>query len=424
LKSKHFLNCLLIGVALVAIFFFSTGSQVTRISFSGVSLSATLTVITALLLSAGVIFLVRHLWIRSGTKNFFKYLFFDSFFALPIFLFLLFSLFSLFLAPSLQGLQNFLTIALFGLSIVIFSLAASEKLRGQIFQGIIWATIVFSLASLFLWSLGSEYIDNRSFAMTAVIGLSAVIPFWNRNIITRIAPFVIFTAILLSASRIATLAAIVVFGFIALQKNASFIKNALRMTVVYLFASLASALVYLLVPVTNARLNVGDQGLVIDPGANLKPSSEEISQVSDSTTPLIVVNTNGRIEAWSEFLSTMKTPVDFIFGRGTGSSAVYGQENLPYFSQVLNEYLRVYLDNGLFGLILFITLLVMLFAAVLKPLKNFGEYQLAGLLALIAGSIVALTDGQFIYPFTSLTMGVVVGLALIERSQQRFKTIS
>ena len=419
MKSKHFLNSLLIVVASVAIFFFSTGSQVTRISFGEVSFSATLTVITALLLSAGVIVLVRHLWIRSGTKNFFKYLFFDSFFALPIFLFLLFSLFSLFLAPSLQGLQNFLTMALFGLSIVIFSLAASEKLRGQIFQGILWATIVLSLASLFLWSLGSEYIDNRSFAMTAVVGLSAVIPFWNRNIITRIAPFVIFTAILLSASRIATLAAIVIFGFIALHKNASFIKNALRMTVVYLFASLASALVYLLVPVTNARLNVGDQGLVIGPGAKLK-----MFQVSDSTTPLIVVNTNGRIEAWSEFLSTMKTPVDFIFGRGTGSSAVYGQDNLPYFSQVLNEYLRVYLDNGLFGLILFITLLVMLFAAVLKPLKNFREYQLAGLLAIIAGSIVALTDGQFIYPFTSLTMGVVLGLALIERSQQRFKTIS
>lgn len=188
------------------------------------------------------------------------------------------------------------------------------------------------------------------------------------------------------------------------------------MLVSYFFASFITVFAYLFVPSTKERVEAGDQGLVINPGASLGGGGGDSNGASNAISTPIVINTNGRVDAWREFLDTVKTPEDILWGQGTGATASYGQKHLPYFPQVLNEYLRVFLDNGVIGLILFLTVFITLLIAILKPLKAVGPYQMSGFLVLLASSVVAITDGQFIYPFTALTSGLIVGLALMERA--------
>lgn len=419
-RLKHVTGWAYWSLAGVALVLFASGSQLTRLSIGQLSISALITILVSitLMLIAFIYFVSQ--WRTFGINFLFNNNPGSLIYVIPIVVFLGYVSLSLFAKPVTQGFQNWLSMCLFGIGLIVFSFMATKRQRTLTFWGIFWVSGFFAAVSLVYFLLNNPYIDGRAYAMTAVVGLAAIIPLTIQRTFSKIIPALIFLAILFSASRIATLAALFVIGFIWFDPNTSKIKNTFRMLFSYFVASVITVITYLIVPSTQKRLEAGDQAIVIGPSGG-----EIINESSNSVHALvpkpIVINTNGRIDAWREFIGTVKSPQDFIVGQGTGSSAVYGQQHLPYFPQVLNEYLRVFLDNGLLGLVLFIAVFSALFVAVLKPLKNVGIYQLSGFLVLMASSIIAITDGQFIYPFTALTSGLVVGLALLERAQNTYR---
>lgn len=401
------------SLAFVSVVLIATGSQITRLSFGSISISALITAaVSATLFVISAILVVTKsrkdgIKLRQITQSG------AAIYIIPIVAFLSYVALSLFSDPTTQGFQNLLSMSLFGIGLIVFSILGNQHLRKLTYFGIYWGSAFFSLVSILFVLIQDPFIDGRAFAMTAVVGLAAVIPLTVGKHFAKLVPILIFVAILFSASRIATLAALIVIGFIGYNSSAGKLKNIAYMVFSYMIASSLTVLAYLVMPALQKRLETGDQALVIDAGLNGGASNT----VSHLVPKPIVINTNGRIDAWREFLGTVKTPQDIFLGQGTGSSAVFGQQHLPYFPQVLNEYLRVFLDNGVIGLILFIAMIIALFIALMRPLKSVGPFQMSGFLVLMASSVVAITDGQFIYPFTALTSGLVVGLGLIERAR-------
>lgn len=395
------------GFGLSAIALFATGSLLTRFSVGPLAISAYLTMaVTAFLVVALSIQIAFHRFQQPSWQHLFRSRFFwRSLTALCCFL--LWSIFSLMFSPSIPGTQNVMTMTVFVLGIAYVALNFPGNSIHRFWNAVAYATLVhsfFALASnLFDWQI----IDNRAFAMTAVVGLAAMVPLRPSNIILRLAPYVVFVSILISASRTSSFAALCIIGLVVLREEKPLKLAAIRGVFIYLGALAVTVITYLFYAPANARLEVGDQGIVLP---NL--GSPLLTNSSGSMASPIVVNTNGRIDAWTELLSTIKSPMDWLFGQGSGASALYTRDHMSAFTQSLNEYLRIYIDNGAVGLLIFLTGLGFLVAGLWRRGGFRTSLNQAGLLVIFVTLVASATDGQLIYPFTVIPAAFIIGLAL------------
>jgi hypothetical protein len=401
------LSAFAIGVALAL---FGTGSRITSFTVGPLTVSAWITVIVpvcfAVMLTLIVIFIARQTGIRSygnallaaGTSPWF------------IFLFASYSIVTLASHWRIEGAQNLLAFGLFALGIFAWGMAIPQKKVSLLWDVAVYIALAHSIFVMFTHWVEWNVIDQRSFAMTAVIGLAAAVTVPAKNVFLRLAPYGIFLSIVFSSSRTATFAALIMIGLVALRSPVRGRHRILGIIIAYGFGIASILLTYSLYSPAKSRLIAGDEAIKV-PSLPL-PDFFTSSGKSVETATAFVINSNGRFEAWAEFLGLLRTPADWIFGLGPGASAEYGGKNLTYFSQVLNEYLRLLVDSGILGLSLFLIAMVGLVVTIMRSQQIPWQYRLGALLTLFSLAVVSSTDGAFIYPFSSLPAGLLVGLAL------------
>ena len=127
------------------------------------------------------------------------------------------------------------------------------------------------------------------------------------------------------------------------------------------------------------------------------------AQTSDSA-----VNLSGRDEIWSYFLAAFyESPV---FGKGVGAGVVLLENVTIYTSHAAhNEYLRLLVDGGIVGLLLYIGGVVLHLSMEAKYLTRDEKVLIFGFFGLLA--IYSLTDNALTAPPT-LVMGIVLAIFL------------
>lgn len=147
---------------------------------------------------------------------------------------------------------------------------------------------------------------------------------------------------------------------------------------------------------------MGDRGIEIPLGADGVTGERVVS---------VAANTNGRSGFWSEVIATLKTPWDYIFGKGVGLGSEYGKELYPCcFPTPLNEYIRVLVDNGIIGLLVTGGLVILIWGRLYRSRQR--NEAAVGLLALVSELLLALTESPFIYPFYLFPLTLLIGLGL------------
>ena len=313
---------------------------------------------------------------------------------------------SLVTPPAFAGSQNGVVYTLFGLQLLLAGTIAArtpDTIERVIDRGIRTADwIAWTLAAASLAVAGGDgeawLIGQRSFALLAIVPVAWHLAAWQQGRRSGAIRAAIWcAAVLLSMSRTGTAVALLNGALVVLLQLRYSPGRLLRGTPVLL---------------------LGAAGLAVAAFLFAEPLRERF--FGGYTTEVaggLEVSTSGRDALWPVVIdSAMRSP---IVGQGLGSS----QEALTVFGDAAahphNDYLRVWHDLGLVGLACFVAgLLAMLVtlwrdwrrpAAATSPSRGLS---LAGLLAVLAFALAAITDNAVIYGFVMAPLGVVAGAAL------------
>ena len=396
-----------VGVTFVL---FGTGSRITSFNLGPLSVSAWITIVIPVIFAFVLLFSAVIMVGRMGIRLFAHSLLAAGTGSLFLLLFAVYSIVALAAHWRFEGAQNVLSFGLFALGIFAWAMTFPERKVALTWDVVVYVALGQSIFVMLIELAGWNLIDQRSFAMTAVIGLAAAVTVPAKNLFLRFAPYFIFLSIVLSSSRTTTFAALVMMGLVAFRTYSQGLRRVLGIVAAYVFGLLTILVVYSQYGPAKSRLIAGDGAIKIPsiPPLGVLNSSGEFVEPATA----FVINSNGRFDAWTEFLGMLRTPSDWIFGLGPGASAEYGGKHLTYFSQVLNEYLRILIDNGILGLGLFLVAMVGLIVTLLRSQQIPWQYRFGALLTLFSLSVVSFTDGAFIYPFSALPAAMLVGLAL------------
>ena len=304
----------------------------------------------------------------------------------------------------LEGLQNVLVLGTFVLGVLSFALA-DRSLTHPVVNTII-PIMGASLGGLFVLTqildtetlIGVEFFSPRQYAMVAIISLSVALNSTNEGFHFRVFPYIIAASIIASASRTATAVAVLLFLLSEWNQRANVVRFLWRASL-----KVGMLLTFLILSALLTR-DVAER--FTGGGA------EQTSVFSDS----------GRLHAWQQFLSLPSSWLDWIFGLGSGASAEFGQQELAYFPQTLNEYLRFLLDNGLIGLFLF-SLGIGVLIFVTNPMSRGKNPRTGAGFTIVALALIAVTDGPFYSYFVVIPSAIVLGLGLslsIEKQEEAF----
>ena len=129
----------------------------------------------------------------------------------------------------------------------------------------------------------------------------------------------------------------------------------------------------------------------------------------------IDLNESDRPKFWSVVIASgEQSPV---IGQGLGSSQNVVSERFPWVGHPHNDYLRVWHDLGLIGIIGFLVTIVIWLRALWRGWRSAetdrdGSLGLAGLLALTSLLIPMLTDNPLMYSFVIGPVGLILGAGL------------
>ena len=131
----------------------------------------------------------------------------------------------------------------------------------------------------------------------------------------------------------------------------------------------------------------------------------------------VAINGSGRTRIWNLLLSTLGE--DWIFGKGISSSEDIINKTIPNIGQPHNDYLRFYYDQGMVGLVLWLSFIA---AAVQRTINNLRRsirnrspdypQHLAALLALTGISLSMLTDNSYCYAFLMFPLAILLGCSM------------
>jgi len=188
--------------------------------------------------------------------------------------------------------------------------------------------------------------------------------------------------IILSGTRMPSLLAVLLAGLMIFFASKETLKGAAKINLFLLGLVFVSVVMVFYWPQLEARM---------------------FAQTSDSA-----VNLSGRDEIWSYFLAAFyESPV---FGKGVGAGVVLLEDVVIYSSHAAhNEYLRLLVDGGVVGLLLYIGGVVVHMAIIAKHLTRDEKVLIFGFFFLLA--IYSLTDNALTAPPT-LVMGLVIAIFL------------
>jgi len=170
-------------------------------------------------------------------------------------------------------------------------------------------------------------------------------------------------------------------------------------------------------------------GLALGPVAlersfGFRPSFAQLSSyVADPVGLFNAVSWSGREEFWPALVAAWGTAP--LTGLGLGTSSMLMQTVFPPEAGGVahNEYLRLGVDSGLVGVLLFAVAAFAWLGAALRagrsPARGVGEFALPALGGMLAWAIISATDNAFDYysPFTQF-MGFLVGGAMVLAREQ------
>lgn len=314
-----------------------------------------------------------------------------------LFVFVGFAVARLIVEPSSAGLQNVLCYAMFVLCIVL----AATSLRSDYTAVATWmiiAGLITTAVFAIQFMSGVLVYGDRSYAMTCLVLLALVVPGRFREEaglrwLDWVAPPLIMTVLVLTLSRTATVVGVLLLCFLAVRA-----RRGLRFRFA-VFAALAIAVAMvsavLAYPPILERFTVGDNAVQIGS---------------------IGLNTSGRTKIWSVVSeAAMEKP---WFGDGPGSSAALADYYFPGVGQPHNDYLRIFADFGVVGLILFwVPLIVLLIRLLVRAVRTEETRAWSAFLVLLAIALMSVTDNIIVYQFVLIPAGVIIGMALRPRLQ-------
>lgn len=328
-----------------------------------------------------------------------------------------------------EGFQSVIVWCLFAVTVPLVGWGAWQLVLDRGIRVLRVCAVVVSIVSVLSESAGVALYSGRSFAIVALIFLAATIFPQPRGLLARAAPYVVFIAIIASASRTATAVALAAIGLVALRDYAPRRRTAVKAAAVWLAGGAFFALVLswgwirdgIVAAVSDDRAST-----VGDDGSSAPTVSDRFLGTGDQAVSIgeIVVNTNGRIGAWSALLSSFD-PQNWLFGNGAGAASRYLTPLFPTnFTQPHNEYLRILYDFGIFGAVLFGLGAVVLVVSLMRmALRTQSPLARGAVLAMFGVGLVAVTDNPFVYGFVMLPLGLFVGAAIADHRLRQLEAL-
>lgn len=317
---------------------------------------------------------------------------------------------SFWVLPTYQGTQNAIVYLLFGFSFVLAgSLAARNAVRmehvlGRAVRWIDWVALSLVLRDVLANGLPNDpeegwLIGPRPLAVLGLLMLSWHLSRWYygfKGSRTLIALWLL--AILVSMSRTGIAVALFLVGIIVLlQIRFRPSRAATSLPTLIVVASMFLGLVAY-TSAFNDRFFAGYD-------------TQKISIAG------VGINTSGRINLWSATIeSALESP---LVGKGLGSSQQVIEARFPKLSHPHNDYLRVWHDLGVIGVLfllaslgcwLWILLLAWLDAE--KRRTRVAHLELTALLVLLGLALVIVPDNALVYSFIMGPAGIFVGSGL------------
>jgi hypothetical protein len=300
------------------------------------------------------------------------------------------------------GIQN---LAVFVMLIAGSALIAATDARRpeQIYRiliGCAWLTAAVYAASVVLHGAGtSTFFGARSFAIEALPLLAVAVAYSHRSRAGRLLPWVLFMLIVLSLSRTAMFAGLVLMVFHMSRGRGG--RSTAKMLIALVLVSAAAYVAVDHVSVIRDRFTEGDRGFSVG-----------------GTT----LDTEGRNVIWP--LVWHSAQEHAWLGAGPGTSTVLVSQTLPPETEPHNDYLRLWHDYGLVGLALWCGGYAWAIASGIARARRapagsaMEARQVAAALALVALALVMLTDNAIIYPFAVAPVMLLVGCAAESRHRE------
>ncbi|MEE3851346.1 O-antigen ligase family protein [Gordonia sp. LSe1-13] len=294
---------------------------------------------------------------------------------------------------SREGIQNAVLLGILILGMSWSAQRADPRLSRVLVLGIAVAGLILAiLFSVQLVQSGFNargIIGRRSFGISAVIVIAVIaghwriVPFW-----VRLVGIVLFLEILASGARTAFVIAtlIVLVSFSSRRRGFVGIVFAVLATAVSVVALIAY------VEPVRKRFVGGDAGITISG---------------------IDYNTAGRAEIWGALVSWAER---FPLGSGLGRAQRVTVEAVPHIPQPHNDYLRLLVDTGLPGVVLWslgalVIFFVLTRAATLMSGPD-ADFLNSGVYCWFAFLALMLTDNNLVYSFSVIPTALVVGWSL------------
>ena len=250
---------------------------------------------------------------------------------------------------------------------------------------------------------GSSGLSSRILALFLIPFLSIYLSRWrtgegHARIVYGVASALTVTVILLSLSRTVAAATIAVLLPTRFINRTSVAKS----VVPFLLAGLLLILWFLTPPI--------QQRFTPSEATASDPAAKVLGGIAQR------IETQGRLKMWSVvWPSALESP---IFGNGTGTASVVISEVFPLLEHPHNDYLRVFHDLGVVGLVLFV-------GAWLYRIYRYGRlwlkredsdplaarFHMTALLSALGMSVVFITDNALLYVFVGIPVFIQFGLA-------------
>ncbi|MBO3457595.1 O-antigen ligase family protein [Aetokthonos hydrillicola Thurmond2011] len=264
------------------------------------------------------------------------------------------------------------------------------------------SVIIYGFSILISGPGSSMLMSARSFALFAIVGLSWFVGMWRYRLPGGLLWGIgTVLTIAFSFSRTALIISILLFPIC--QTSLATVKGWLRMIFTILLIVTVSYLAFNYVqPIRDRFTSVGD----------------------NATVGGVQVNTSGRNDAWQvAYASAIESP---WIGKGPGSvtnALVASGSNINH---PHNDYLRIFHDYGLIGLILW---LLGYGGLIVKSWQNWqwadrndktnAHIHLAAFLALVAVALAMVTDNIVVYIFAMNPLGILLGASLGSASRRK-----
>lgn len=288
----------------------------------------------------------------------------------------------------ITAIQNTSAYAIFVLSIPIIanSVSSGSALRFHRVAARIAAAVgVVGLATTLI---GIPLYDARAFGLTALILLAIVIPIRDASWLVRMAPYVLTASVVATLSRTASVVSIVMLMFVAVRGRPR--GRLLRAALYAVIAGASLVALWFIYPPFRERFLTGDNAVIING---------------------VPLNTSGRTAIWTLLVDGLGS--SHWFGHGAGAAQRAVNAVYPAISHPHSDYLRILFDFGYVGLACFAAGMILLLLRIVSRISAHGGWiHWSALIGLLAVGLSAITDNVFVYPFVMLPLGVIVGYSM------------